>query len=77
MSPRVIYGTVDVAKSLNVETTTFANWLKRYDDTPAPAFLTMSGRMFWTSTDVLETWPAWRAGKACLNVKRRTWKKKK
>jgi hypothetical protein len=53
-----IYGPADVAETLGVTRAAVTNWLARYDDWPEADFITLDGRLFWTS---LVGWQLWHA----------------
>lgn len=55
-----IYGNADVARLLFVTYAAIGNYLARYDDTPAPAYQTVSGQRFWT-LDGMREWQTWHA----------------
>lgn len=55
---RVILGAADIAAELNVSRSLFSMWLARYEDTPAPAYRTHDGRLFWRDVG---PWRRWRA----------------
>ena len=55
-----IYGNADVARLLFVTYAAIGNYLARYDDTPMPAYQTVSGQRYWTLEGMRE-WQAWQA----------------
>lgn len=59
MTAGLIYGCADVAQLLRVTPSAVSNYRSRFDDTPAPAYLTTSGRPYWT-VEGMAAWQSWR-----------------
>lgn len=65
MSPQTIYAMADVARLLNVTRAAVTNYKTRYSDTPAPDFVTVDGREFWT-VDGMKKWRDWQRARSSV-----------
>lgn len=53
-----IYGRADVAQLLRVTPAAISNYRARYENVPAPQYVTTDGRPFW-SVDGMKAWRQW------------------